>query len=294
MGIWGAGIFDDDEAADLRTDYRVYLADAQSNEGATDLAARRYDANLADPGRTTAFWLALALIEQREGRLDPRVRTAALSIIDTGLDLAKWTDPALKKKRAKALQGLRHTLTSASPPPKPMPKPIPTQLAGWTSSDVVAYRMENGRYALLHVLYYDLWSNVRARAPVVSVLNWFAEALPNADDVAQLTYLNHAGDVFPGDHLLNLAMPAKKALSTEQFIRPGFRKPVLPEEAATSVHGVGGEDGLTLELALRKRLWPYWEDPKRPVHMPDVPANASDAEAREFLVEQRRLLFGAP
>jgi hypothetical protein len=144
------------------------------------------------------------------------------------------------------------------------------------------------------MLYYDLWSNVRARAPVVSVLNWFAETLPNEDDVAQLTYLNHAGDVFPGGHLLNLAMPAKKVLSAEQFIRQGYRKPVLPEEAATSVHGVGGEDGLTLDLALRKRLWPYWEDPKRPVHMRDVPPNASHAEAHEFLVEQRRLLFGTP
>lgn len=294
MGAWGAGIFDDDEAADLRADYRVYLADAQSNEVASDLAAKRYEADFADPGRTTAFWLALASIEQREGRLDARVKAAALAIIDTGLDLAKWANPALKQKRARILQGLRHTLMSASPPPKPMPKPIPTQLPGWTSSEVVAYRAENGRYAVLHVLYYDLWSNVRARAPVVSVLNWFAEVLPNEQDVAQLTYLNHAGDVFPGGHLLNLAMPASKALRSEQFIRPGYRKPVLREEAATSVHGVGGEDGLTLELALRKRLWPYWVDPKRPVHMPHVPANASEAAAREFLDEQRRLLFGAP
>lgn len=292
MGIWGAGIFDDDEVADLRTDYGVCLADAQSNEGATDLAAKRYDADLADPGRTTAFWLGLALIEQRQGRLDPRVKAAALAIIDTGLDLAKWTDATLRRKRAKVLQGLRDTLTSEPLPPKPMPKPIPTQLPGWASSEVVAYRMKNGRCAVLHVLHYDLWSNVRARAPVVSVLNWFSEPLPNAQDIAQLTYLNHAGDVFPGGHLLNLAMPARQALSAEQFVRPGYRKPVSPEEARSTVMGVGGEDGLTLELALNKRLWPYWEDPRRPVHMRDVPANATEAEAREFLVEQRRLLFG--
>ena len=36
MGVWGPGLFDNDDAADLRTDYRAYLADAQSDAGATD------------------------------------------------------------------------------------------------------------------------------------------------------------------------------------------------------------------------------------------------------------------
>ena len=36
MGAWGPGLFADDEAADLRDDYRTYLADAQSEVGASD------------------------------------------------------------------------------------------------------------------------------------------------------------------------------------------------------------------------------------------------------------------
>src|SRR6266566_5451537 len=100
MGAWGAALFADDDAADLRADYRTYLADAQSDAGATDLAARSYDATLDRPGETTAFWLALASIQWRMGRLDPRVKSVCLSIIDNGTDLEKWKDSPHRRKRA--------------------------------------------------------------------------------------------------------------------------------------------------------------------------------------------------
>ena len=88
MGTWGAALFDNDDAADLRSDYRAYLADAQSDAGATDSVARDYAASLDRPQDTTAFWLALASVQWRIGRLEPRVKAAALAIIDDGLDLA--------------------------------------------------------------------------------------------------------------------------------------------------------------------------------------------------------------
>jgi hypothetical protein len=97
MGAWSPALFADDDAADLRADYRTYLADAQSDAGATDLAARDYDASLDRPGETTAFWLALASIQWRIGRLDPRVKSVCLAIIDNEIDLSprnsplKWT-----------------------------------------------------------------------------------------------------------------------------------------------------------------------------------------------------------
>ena len=74
MGIWGAGLFENDDAADLRADYRAYFGDAQSDLGATDSIARDYGAGLDRLGDTTAFWLALASVQWRMGRLDPRVK----------------------------------------------------------------------------------------------------------------------------------------------------------------------------------------------------------------------------
>jgi hypothetical protein len=139
---------------------------------------------------------------------------------------------------------------------------------------------------------YRVWSNVRARAPVVAVLNWFADTVPGEGDIARLTYLNHAGDAPAFGHLLNLAMPAKKALREEQFDRLGVKKPVTRAEGTSTVHGVGGEDGRTLEQELTKRLWPYWEDPSRPAHLDEPPARASQAEVHAFYEEQRLRMFG--
>src|SRR5438067_4083817 len=118
MGAWGAGLFADDDAADLRGDYRTYLADAQSDAGATDLAARDYDANLDRPGETTAFWLALASIQWRMGRLDPRVKAVCLTIIDNGIDLEKWAASPDRSKRAAVLVKLREMILSPLPPAK--------------------------------------------------------------------------------------------------------------------------------------------------------------------------------
>src|SRR5437764_7063252 len=143
MGAWGAALFADDDAADLRGDYRAYLADAQSDAGATDLAARDYDANLDRPCETTAFWLALGSIQWRMGRLDPRVKAVCLSIIDDGIDLEKWAASPGRGKRAAVLVKLREMILSPLPPAKPTPKPLPVQLPGWAFGEVVGYRMAN-------------------------------------------------------------------------------------------------------------------------------------------------------
>src|SRR5262249_26228137 len=118
MGVWGAGLFDNDDTADLRADYRAFLADAQSDAGATDAVAVDYAASLERPQDTTAVWLALASIQWRLGRLDPRVKAAAFAIIDGGLDLALWEASPLRKRRAAVLAKLRTTLSAPMPAAK--------------------------------------------------------------------------------------------------------------------------------------------------------------------------------
>jgi hypothetical protein len=293
MGAWSAALFDDDDAADLRGDYRAYLADAQSDAGATDLAAGTYGANLDRPGETTAFWLALASIQWRMGRLDPRVKAACLAIIDDGIDLAKWADSPQHGKRKVVLARLRATISSPPPPATPMPKPLPVQLQGWAIGEIVGYRTTNGKYALLHVLGYRAWSMEAARAPVVSILNWFSEQVPDQESIDRLTYINHDGYRIGGYHLVCLAMPRKSALSAAQFDRPGWSKPVAQGEAASAIYGLNGFEGGNLEMTLKRVLWPYWEDATRPVHVPkELPPDMDAAEQERTYAEWRRRLFG--
>ena len=293
MGTWGAGLFENDDAADLRSEYRAFLADAQSDTGATDLVARDYAASLDRPRDTTAFWLALASIQWRLGRLDPRVKAAALAIIDDGLDLAQWEHSPLRNKRRAVLTKLRGMLVGPMPAAKPLPKPLPIQLPGWNFSEVVGYRAANGRYVLLHVLGYNAWSTASARAPIVTILNWFAESVPGEHDLGRLSYINHNGWI-GGHHIICLAMPAKKALRPERFDRPGWTKPVTRGEAISAVYGLSGHEGGTFERTLNKALWPYWEDPTRPIHVPkEFPPEMDRAEVQRTLDEVGRRLFGS-
>jgi len=77
MGAWGAALFADDDALIFGTDIPAYLADAQTDAGATDLAGEGLRCEPRPAGETTAFWLALASIQWRIGHLDPRVNRSA-------------------------------------------------------------------------------------------------------------------------------------------------------------------------------------------------------------------------
>jgi hypothetical protein len=293
MGAWGAALFADDDAADLRDDYRAYLGDAQSDAGATDLAARNNDARLDRPGETTAFWLALASIQWRMGRLDPRVKAVCMTIIDNGIDLEKWADSPERGKRAAVLAKLRKMILSPLPSAKPLPKPLPVQLPGWAFGEVVGHRMNNGKYALLHALNYRGWSTVAVRAPVVAILNWFSESVPDQASIDGLTYINHDGYMIGGHHLVCLAMPRSKALAATQFDRPGWTKPVTRGEATSAVCGLSGHEGGDIKKMLKRVLWPYWEDPTRPVHVPkEFPPDMARAEQHRLYEEWKRRLWG--
>jgi hypothetical protein len=295
MGTWGPGLFADDDVADLRGDYRTYLADAQSDGGATDLAARDYGADLDRPSETTAFWLGLASIQWRMGRIDPRVKSVCMTIVDDGIDLEKWSDSPDRGKRAAVLAKLRAMILSPLPPAKPVPKPLPVQLPGWAFGEVVGYRMANGKYALLHALNYRVWSTAAARAPVVSILSWFSESEPDQASIDRLTYINHDGYRIGGHHLLCLAMPRARALSSTQFVRSGWSKPVTRDEATSAVYGLSGHEGGDIDKTLSRVLWPYWEDPTRPVHVPkEFPLDMAPAEQARNHAEWRRRVFGTP
>lgn len=263
MGTWGPAIFADDVASDVRDDFRFFLADAQSLERATDEMAGSYGVGFDDLSTDTAFWLGLALTQWRMGLLDPRVKAAALNIIDTGLDLAKWEGSPERSKRAHALAKARTRLRSPLPPPSRIPKPLPVQLADWKIGEVVGFRTSHGRLVLLHVVRFSRCSKFKVKAPAVSFLNWFHERMPSQEEVASLTNLRHplAPSGIQTMPKLILAMPRREPLDTAQFNRPGLFLEPLAEELPGSGMAVIAENGATLESVVEKALRRWWDDP---------------------------------
>jgi hypothetical protein len=275
MGVFGAGIFADDDALDVRGEYKHFLADTQSDALATDAIASQYGASFDDLAATTSFWLALAWTQWSMGRLDPRVKSAALRIIDDGLDLKKWDGSPLRPKRAVALTQARKKIEAQQPRARPLPKPLPVQLPGWEFGELVGVRVPVGKLALLHMIAYRQSSRYGVRAPVVSILNWFDEELPTAGELATLTYINWRGRTC-GNHLYSLASPQRSPLSPARFIHLGLSKAVTRGEGVSAYGGIG--IGETLDELIAEVLKPYWDNPSLPPHHPGF----DKPEARMF------------
>lgn len=182
MGIWGAGLFSDDVACDVRDTYRRLLGDQVPD----DEAERRVLEEFLGEGESpTVVVLALASTQAQVGRLSPSVRERALEIIDNGTDLAGWADekPSVVARRRTMLRTLRDRLTAP-------PRPRTTVRREWRyrtdleKGDVLTHVLPDGEVRALLV--------VRVRRdddgdwPVLELLDHRGPDLPVMSDIEEL------------------------------------------------------------------------------------------------------------
>lgn len=118
MGAWGVAILSNDIAEDISFIYKDLLGDKYSNEDASKIVINEF-LNDLDDDEITTFWLSLALIQWKLGRLQEDVKTKALHIIESGIDLEHWEeDLKVKKKREVVLLKLKDQLNSPQPETK--------------------------------------------------------------------------------------------------------------------------------------------------------------------------------
>jgi hypothetical protein len=110
MGAWGANIFDDDFALDLKSEYEEILGSDFSHEVAAQTLIERYQDALEDPEESGVFWLALASIQLEQNALMNEVRTNALDIIMSDRDLLRWEESELFGSRKQVLEQLKNQL----------------------------------------------------------------------------------------------------------------------------------------------------------------------------------------
>jgi hypothetical protein len=264
MGTWGPGIFSDDTASDVKAGFGNFLGETQGAEKATEAIVRNYGAKFEDPGDDTAFWLGLALTQWKIGRLDQRVRTAALKIIDDGLDLGKWDGSPDRRKRARVLAKTRATLEAPQPAVKPLPRYALThQFAEWQTNEVVAYRARDRHFVMFHQLGFRTNRTLKVRAPVVSILNWFAQELPNEEQISGLTYIEWG---MPGTwHIFSISQPRRQPIAPERIVRTGC---ILPSQKGEISESGGFGLPEDLDRFLETTLTPWWRDPGTPSKRP--------------------------
>ena len=180
MGVWGAGIFSDDTAADVRDEYRDCLAEGLDGMEATEKVLVSFKASQDDPDDGPPFWLSLAATQFRYGRLEDRVRDRALKIIDDGSDIARFEgNEKLKRARTQVLQRLRVQLVGPQREPTKVRREIPSE-CDWEPGEVVGYRRDSGEWIPLHVQ--GIGEMRRSRYPIVCVLSAPFERIGQAND----------------------------------------------------------------------------------------------------------------
>jgi hypothetical protein len=112
MGTWGAGIFDNDTAGDVRLDFEDALAAGLSVFEATwrILRTREQDGAL-DHDEGPPIYLALAALQMDHGELDADIRAHALAAIGAESETVdEWFGPEIQAARRQALEAFRQQL----------------------------------------------------------------------------------------------------------------------------------------------------------------------------------------
>lgn len=158
MGAWGANLYQDDVALDVKDEYKDILRRGKTNEEAMQEIIDKYQELLEDAEDRGVFWLALADTQWNLGRLDEQVKEQALEIIELGTDLKRWeSNEKLYNKRKEILEKLKEKLLSPQPEEKRMPK-YRTYKCEWKNGDVFVYQLKSeyakeqgleGRYLII-------------------------------------------------------------------------------------------------------------------------------------------------
>lgn len=184
MGAWGTGIFQDDTACDVRDDYRDHIGDGLSGPESTARILKSYASSLADPGEAGVVWLALAATQWRCGRLEQETLKAALAVIDSGSDLARWkVVDADYRKRGAALEKLRTQLMSPQPDEKKIRRRLPAE-CDWQVGELISYRLLSGKLIVFRMI--GLHSDKGGKSPYVELLDWSGEVGPSLDVLRSL------------------------------------------------------------------------------------------------------------
>jgi len=207
MGAWSTAIFGDDLSCDVRDEYMALLSLGRESEEAERVLMDYYAEILGkgDPDEPV-FWLGLAYIEWRKGRLSSFVRDRALHIIDSGEDLKRWAgDPKDYRERKKVLEKLKATLQSPMPPKKKIRKAV-AHHSPWPVGSLLAYRIQTDqemkdhplfmKYALIRVLWIMkhpvssiLEDECYDESLVVGLYGWAGSEIPDPEIVEKLEYI---------------------------------------------------------------------------------------------------------
>lgn len=239
MGTWGAKLYQDDIAEDVRDYFKDQLKRGKKGREITEDLITGYEDIIKSDDEAEVFWLALADTQWNLGRLEDYVKEKALYYIHEGRSLQRWKEenPGKVKIREKVLNELENKLLSEQPQEKYVAK-YKLYQCEWKIGDVYACALENiyaeennlkGEYILLHkVDEYVYWPG--HVIPIVRIKITQNKKLPeNIKEFDELSYLQISEwsyeDVFYGPEgkcMMNDVVVSDKHILKEMFDKMEF------------------------------------------------------------------------
>ena len=102
MGAWGTGLYSDDFALDVKSEFLDAINSGKPYREAFEELKKTYvDNAYNDDPDIPVFWFVCADILWKKGRLDEDIKQTALAYIESNSDVERWNleSSALGKKR---------------------------------------------------------------------------------------------------------------------------------------------------------------------------------------------------
>lgn len=112
MGTWDTGIFDDDLAMDIKSEFDDAIEEGMSVKKATKQILESFEDELEDEDEASIIYLTLAALQLEQGNVEKNIKKKALEIIESGQDLERWegADEEELNKRIAVLNELKERL----------------------------------------------------------------------------------------------------------------------------------------------------------------------------------------
>jgi hypothetical protein len=183
MGAWGYGLFEDDDALDVRDEYRELIGQGVADDEAWRTVVQNNDADDPDSGPTV--WLALAATQWKLGRLDPIVKDRALQIIHDGEGLELWREAGADElaARVRVLNRLASQLNKPQPEPKKI-RPLWRYVTDLEAGDMLGRFDAKSQYCVWRVLRIEEHNG--GADPIIQELWWLKSYRPTPKQLVKL------------------------------------------------------------------------------------------------------------
>ncbi len=230
MGVWGAGLYQDDTACDVRDSYIQYLKEGLSDAAAAKKVLDDQKSRLRNVQVATSVHLALADTQWQYGRLDSATKKRALALLKRGADV----DSA----RAKVLATLGKRLESKPKPRRVIKVVAPKALKTWTDAKlgtVFLLPLPASSFAAL-VLVANLGSGPARPIPIFSALKWKGSKEPTLAELLKCKFIDVPGlsDDFGKNRFIAILATKPRANPLEGLIRTQVMLPKLPKHDGTA------------------------------------------------------------